>query len=259
VDTSHFKGNFPESCSLEACYADATAGDPAADTSNTWKQLLPVTRLKANHRHIFREEIRDVGCATMVRFNIYPDGGVARLRLFGRARREDRPTGAERFNHFSGAQARKALLDCCGSKKWAARMLAQKPFPSRDRLLEAADKIWAELEGKDWLEAFCHHPAVGSKKAKQKQSAVARRWSAQEQSAAQEAPTETLELLAAANQAYQAAFGHVFLICATGKTSEEILENLQQRLSNDPDLELRAAAEEQRKIMRLRLEKLLAP
>jgi allantoicase len=259
VDTSHFKGNFPESCSLEACYADATAGDPAADTSNTWKQLLPVTRLKANHRHIFREEIRDVGCATKVRFNIYPDGGVARLRLFGRARRGDRPTGAERFNHLSGAQARKALLDCCGSKKWAARMLAQKPFPSRDRLLEAADKIWAELESKDWLEAFRHHPAVGSKKAKQKQSAAARRWSAQEQSAAQEAPTETLELLAAANQAYQAAFGHVFLICATGKTSEEILENLQQRLSNDPDLELRAAAEEQRKIMRLRLEKLLAP
>ena len=76
---------------------------------------------------------------------------------------------------------------------------------------------------------------------------------------AQKAPRETLELLTTANRAYQAAFGHVFLVCATGKTSEEILQNLQQRLSHDPDLELRIAAEEQRKITRLRLEKLLAP
>jgi allantoicase len=260
VDTSHFKGNFPESCSLEACYAGATASDPAAGTSNMWKQLLPMTRLKANHRHMFREEIRDVGCTTNVRFNIYPDGGVARLRLFGRAQgREDRPTGAWRFHQLSEAQARKALLDCCGSKKWTARMLKQRPFPSVDRLLAAADETWAELERKDWLEAFRHHPAIGSRRPKQKQSAASRRWSAREQSVAQKAPPETLERLAAANQAYQAAFGHVFLICAAGKTGEEILENLQQRLSNAPDLELRVAAEEQRKITRLRLEKLLAP
>ena len=260
VDTSHFIGNFPESCSLEACYADATASVPTADASTPWRQLLPITRLKANHRHIFRKEIHDADCVTNVRFNIYPDGGVARLRLFGRAQRpEDRLTGTERFNHLRRAQAQKALLDCCGSKKWAARMLAQMPFPSADRLLEAADKTWAELDRKDWLEAFGHHPAIGGKKAKQKQSAAARRWSAREQSMAQKAPRETLELLTTANRAYQAAFGHVFLVCATGKTSEEILQNLQQRLSHDPDLELRIAAEEQRKITRLRLEKLLAP
>jgi OHCU decarboxylase len=166
--------------------------------------------------------------------------------------------GIERINQLPEADARSALLDCCGAREWVARVLAHKPFASGDQLLETADRVWAELQPEVWLEAFRHHPAIGSSKAKQKQSATARKWSTGEQSVAQKASAETLSLLAAANREYHDKFGHVFLICATGKTSEEILQSLQRRLPNDRDAELRIAAEEQRKITRLRLQKLLA-
>lgn len=261
VDTKHFKGNFPESCSLEVFYGGSEGGSTIPESG--WKLLMPRTKLKADHRHAFRAELHDAGAATHVRFSIYPDGGVSRLRLFGRAEHaEERLRGIERFNHTPRAQARKALLECCGSKKWAGEMVRQMPFASVERLLDAADKTWAAFGHKDWLEAFQHHPPIGGKTAgpaKTKQSAKSREWSVGEQSIAQEsASTETLAMLAAANHAYEAAFGNVFLICATGMTSEEVLRCLQQRFSNDPEIELRIAAEEQRKITRLRLEKLLA-
>jgi allantoicase len=258
VDTAHFKGNFPESCSLDMCYAEASEATTIPETA--WKPLLQRTKLKADHRHVFRKELQSASPATHVRFNISPDGGVSRLRLFGRAERlEDRLKGIERFNHIPRAQASKALLDCCGSKKWADEMLRQRPFASADHLFDVADKTWRALGRKDWLAAFRHHPPIGGKAAKVKQSAKARSMSAGEQSAAQKGSQETLAILAAANRAYEAAFGSVFIICATGKSSEEILQSLQQRLANDPETELQIAAEEQRKITRLRLERLLAP
>ena len=124
--------------------------------------------------------------------------------------------------------------------------------------MEAADRVWSALDQEDWLEAFRHHPPIGGKTAEKKQSGTAHRWSAGEQSHAQSASEGTRAQLAEANQAYYAKFGNVFLICATGKTAEEILENLRLRLANDPETERHIAAEEQRKITRLRLEKLLA-
>lgn len=257
VDTSHFKGNFPESCSLEACYIKR-AGEDAALESAAWQTILERTPLKADRRHTFREQLKEVGPATHLRLNIYPDGGIARLRIFGRAERpEDRLKGVERFNRISAAAARQALEDCCGSKRWTELMLAQRPFESKANFFEAEELIFGQLRRRDWLEAFRHHPPIGAKKPKARQSSTARRWSAGEQSAAQKAQPETLAVLGAANQAYEAAFGYTFLICATGKTSEEILKDLQQRLGNDPEIELRVAAEEQKKITRLRLEKLL--
>jgi allantoicase len=259
VDTTHFKGNYPDSCSLESCYVERDAAGNPATAWPTWKQLLPQSKLKPNRRHTFREQIQDASPCTHVRFNIYPDGGVSRLRVFGRAERPtDRLTGIERFNQDSIAHVRKALFDCCGSKKWVEQILARRPFQSAEQLFDASDKIWASLSRREWLAAFRHHPPIGAAQAKGKQSETARRWSASEQSVAQKASPETLAVLTAANQAYQAAFGYVFLISAQGKTSEEILKNLQQRLSNNPEVELRNAAEEQRKITRLRLEKLLA-
>jgi allantoicase len=259
VNTKHFIGNFPESCSLEGCYIEAA--NASAIPESAWKPLLSRTKLNADHKHLFRMKPSDSGAATHVRFSIFPDGGVNRLRLFGRAERaEEKLKGIERLNQLSHAhsQARKALLDCCGSKRWADEMIRQMPFASAEQLYDTADKMWASLARKDWLEAFRHHPPIGGKAAKSKQSANSVKWSAAEQVAAQKGPAETLALLAAANRAYEAAFGRVFLICATGKSSEEILRALQQRLSNDPEIELRIAAEEQRKITRLRLEKLLA-
>jgi allantoicase len=257
VDTAHFKGNFPESCSLEACYIGQKENKDANLEFAAWRELLPRTPLRANRRHFFRE-LQDGGAVSHVRFNIYPDGGVSRLRIFGGpAPPEDQLKGLTRVNQLPAEQARKALLDCCGSIAWADQMISQRPFAEDANLFESAEKIWTQLGRKEWLRAFRHHPPIGSKRSKSKQSGTARQWSAGEQSAAQTSSPETLAVLAAANQAYQATFGYVFLICATGKSGDEILRSLRQRLANDPEIELRVAAEEMRKIMRLRLEKLL--
>ena len=259
VDTAHFKGNFPDSCSLEACHAASHSPDAFLTAPHVWRELLPQTKLKANYRHVFGK-LNNAGSATHVRFNIFPDGGVSRLRLLGRADRSvaEHAKSMARFHSLAPAQARQALLDCCGSQKWADQMLKRMPFPDLAYALDTADKTWAALVPADWLEAFRHHPPIGAKRAEKTQSAKAKKWSKGEQSVAQTAPPQTLAALANANQEYQKRFGHVFLICATGKTSEEILASLQQRLANDSDVELRIAAEEQRKITRLRLEKLLA-
>jgi OHCU decarboxylase len=148
-------------------------------------------------------------------------------------------------------------MDCCGCKRWAEQLAALRPFATRAQFFEASDKIWNALSHDHWVEGFRHHPPIGGKQAAAKQSATARRWSSAEQSTAQAAAPALLAALAEGNRAYAAKFGYVFLICATGKTSEEILQSMQQRMSNDPETELRVAAEEQRKITRLRLEKLL--
>ncbi len=262
VDTAHFKGNFPESCSLEGCYIERGRFENAPEQSTAmvsaeWKEMLPRTALKANRVHLFRK-LQDVGAVSHVRFNIYPDGGVSRLRIYGRpVRLEDQLKGIDRINQLPADEVRKALLDCCGSRAWVDQMLAQRPFADDAQLFENADRIWARLGRKEWLRAFRHHPPIGSKRAKSKQSNAARQMSAGEQSAATKSSPETLKVMQAANQAYQATFGHVFLICATGKSADDILKSLQVRLSNSSDTELRVAAEENRKITQLRLEKLL--
>jgi allantoicase len=258
VDTAHFKGNFPDGCSVEICHAEGADAESSRLGAANWRQLLPRVPLKADHIHVFRRELHDGGAATHVRLNIYPDGGVSRFRVFGRAvQAADRLTGIARLNQLSRKQAGVALYDCCGSKKWVEQVLAHRPYADASALLDSAEEAFASLGRKDWLTIFRSHPAIGAKKAKTKQSATARGWSAGEQSGAQEASHETLAVLAAANEAYEATFGHVFLICATGKSSEEILKSLQQRLGHDAETEMRIAGEEQRKITRLRLEKLL--
>jgi OHCU decarboxylase len=137
-------------------------------------------------------------------------------------------------------------------------MLASRSFLSADELTQAADEIWNSLSRKEWLQAFRHHPRIGAKKAQRKQSVKAGEWSAKEQSGVARASRNARAVLAAANRAYEAKFGHIFIICAAGKSAEEIQQELQRRLGNDRETELRIAAEEQRKITRLRVEKLLA-
>jgi allantoicase len=257
VDTAHFKGNYPDSCALQAASVKNSPVDASNGSSLNWEQLLPNTKLKPNHRHVFTK-VQHPGVATHVRLQIFPDGGVSRLRLFGRAQiLVDRTKSLERFNRLPRQRVLRALLDCCGSKKWAQQVAARRPFAGEEELFAAADKIWSALSREDWFEAFLHHPPIGETRAKAKQSATASRWSAKEQSSAKKAAPEVLEALAAQNRAYAKRFGYVFLICATGKTSEDILNALRHRLPNDPDAELHIAAEEQRKITRLRLEKLL--
>jgi allantoicase len=258
VDTAHFKGNYPDSCSLEAACAENQVVDATNADSLAWEEVLPNTKLRANHRHVFAK-LKHGRSVTHVRLLIFPDGGVSRLRLIGRPQVVADPTKSlNTFDRLPKQKAIKMLMDCCGSRKWAEQMVAYRPFVDATKLCAAADKIWFELEEKDWLEAFRHHPPIGGRHAKAKQSTTASRWSAKEQFAAQKASSETLEALATENQRYAEKFGYVFLICATGKSSEEILSALRRRMPNDRQTELRTAAEEQCKITRLRLEKLRA-
>jgi allantoicase len=253
VDTTHFKGNFPESCSLEASYSES------ADLSNTrWQELLPQKRLKAHARQIFRPAARLEDAVSHVRFNIYPDGGVSRLRIFGRpAVSATASKGLERLNRVPERQLQRELLDCCGSREWARRMAARRPLTSAEHVYSAADELWQSLGAEHWLEAFHHHPRIGERRAKAKQSAKSRSWSAKEQSGMDRAPAETLAELEQLNRDYEARFGFIFIICASGKTPDQSLQALRQRLENQREAELRIAAEEQRKITRLRLERLL--
>jgi len=146
---------------------------------------------------------------------------------------------------------------CCGSGEWVRRMLARRPFGSAEALLAAADEVWWSLAPADWLEAFAHHPRIGERQAAAAQSATARGWSADEQRGAAAAGDDVKAALAAGNREYERRFGHIYLVCATGKSAPELLALLRQRLTNAPDAELRVAAGEQAKITRLRLRKLL--
>jgi len=167
-------------------------------------------------------------------------------------------TVLDQLNRFSPAQAEAEFLKCCGSRNWARSLTDARPFIDLDALFQKADSVWWSLSDEDWLEAFRAHPKIGGQKAASSQSEQARSWSAQEQSGVENAVTETKAALAAGNQEYEERFGFIFIVCATGKNSEEMLAILNARLQNDRETELRLAAEEQRKITRLRLEKLLS-
>ena len=166
-------------------------------------------------------------------------------------------TALNQLNTISASQAEAEFLKCCGSQKWAQQMSQRRPFADISDLLTNAHSIWWSLDGADWLEAFSHHPKIGEKQAAAAQSSAARAWSEQEQSQASAAAPETLEKLAQANRDYERQFGYIFIVCATGKSSAEILSLLQERLKNSPESELPIAAAEQAKITELRLLKLL--
>ena len=154
------------------------------------------------------------------------------------------------LNSLAADAAIGQFLRCCGSRRWAAAMTAARPFQTFDDVLSTADAIWTALDQPDWLEAFEAHPKIG-------ETGTAG-WSTREQAGVAAATTDVRDRLAAANRKYEARFGYIFIVCATGKSAYEVLDLLHDRLHNDTDTELRAAADEQRKITRLRLAKLLA-
>jgi 2-oxo-4-hydroxy-4-carboxy-5-ureidoimidazoline decarboxylase len=160
------------------------------------------------------------------------------------------------INALSPGDAYTALLRCCGSTLWANAMLAKFPFASTVELMEAADKIWFGLDRVDWLEAFAAHPRIGDVETLRKKFATTAAWCEGEQAGVSEASDGVLKKLSAGNEEYEERFGYIFIVCATGKTAAEMLELLESRLSNHADTELRVAAGEQAKIIKLRLEKL---
>lgn len=160
------------------------------------------------------------------------------------------------LNALDAAAARAELMRCCGSAAWAAAMAAGRPYPDRAAVLAAADRHWDALPKAGRLEAFSHHPRIGERQLRQRFAASAA-WASQEQAGAAAATDEVIAALAEGNRAYEARFGHVFLVCATGKSAPEMLGILRARLPNGPDAEFAVACAEQAKITRLRLEKLL--
>ena len=152
------------------------------------------------------------------------------------------------------ADARATLSACCGSSRWVEQMLARRPFGTRAALLNTAREEWWALSPADWLEAFSHHPRIGDRASLAARFPATHHLSAREQAAIADATVDVLTALADANQAYLDRFGFIFIVCATGKTANEMLELLRERLPNDPDTELRIAAEEQARITALRLD-----
>ena len=162
------------------------------------------------------------------------------------------------LNQLSAEHAEPEFLKCCGSRPWAQLMTTARPFANVEALVAEANRIWWSLSEEDWLEAFRAHPKIGEKKAATVQSAQAAAWSAKEQAHVTTASENTLAELAQRNREYEDRFGFIFIVCASGKSSDEMLSILNDRLENDPQTELRVAANEQQKITRLRLEKLLS-
>ncbi len=165
--------------------------------------------------------------------------------------------GLETVNQQSPEEARHTFMQCCTSSAWVERMAASRPFQGADILFETADRHWSELGTTDYLEAFEGHPKIGDVSSLRAKYANTKALAGAEQSGVNTATEETLKALADGNTAYEEKFGFIFIVCATGKSAEEMLELLNQRLPNDRETELRNAAEEQRKITRIRLEKLV--
>lgn len=157
------------------------------------------------------------------------------------------------LNHLNGlpaAEAEAALRGCCASARWAAAVAAGRPYPGAAALLDAAERAWWALEPGDWLEAFAAHPRIGERD-------VAEERARQEQAGVAGSSPSTMAALAEGNRRYEERFGHVFLVCAAGRSGDELLAALRRRLASDPASELRTAAREQAAITRLRLEALL--
>jgi len=157
------------------------------------------------------------------------------------------------WNAMDVEDAAAAALPCCGSSEWARQLAALRPFASFEELSEASDKVWWALPQGDWQQAFDSHPRIGQGHAKAA-TEKSLQWSAGEQAAA--TPDEAAKAaLREGNACYEARFGRIFIVCATGKSAAEMLGILEQRVKNDDAAEMREAAEQQRQITQLRLRK----
>ena len=161
------------------------------------------------------------------------------------------------LNTLPAEKAVKELLQCCGSERWGQEMANHRPYEDLGTLVRTANDIWWSLQPDDWLEAFRSHPKIGEKKAAESVSSQSREWSGQEQAGVSNASLKTVDSLATLNRAYEEKFGFIFIICASGKSPEEMLAALRERLNNDAATELSIAAGEQSKITELRLKKLI--
>jgi allantoicase len=191
-----------------------------------------------------------------VRLEIHPDGGVARFRVLGSP---DKAAVADRMvtwlNALHVPEATARFASCCGAGSWASQMARRRPFPDAPTVLATASEVFTSLTAADWEEAFAAHPRIGERAGRQDERGEA--WSEREQSGVTEAAARVRAALAEGNLAYEDRFDRTYIVRAAGRSAEELLSLLEERLANDPEEELRVAAGEQREITALRLERLL--
>jgi OHCU decarboxylase len=161
-----------------------------------------------------------------------------------------------RLNALPRDRAEEELRAVCGSTAWARAVAERRPFADPSALVDAAEAAWDALAKADWLEAFAAHPRIGE--SRMAGGSDASTWSREEQARAMGSEAGIRARLAEAQRRYEERFGHVFLICASGKTAEDIITACSARLDSEPAAELDVAAGEERKIGRLRLAKCLA-
>lgn len=156
--------------------------------------------------------------------------------------------GVTGVNTLNPRAARAVFLECCASARWADAMVSARPFVDEATVYAIAAANWRALGPADWHEAFAAHPRIGER---------ADGRSASEQAGALSAGDFARAELARVNAEYEARFGHIYLVCASGRSGSELLADARARMKNDPATELNVAAEELRKITQLRLTRLL--
>jgi 2-oxo-4-hydroxy-4-carboxy-5-ureidoimidazoline decarboxylase len=162
-----------------------------------------------------------------------------------------------RWNSLDLADASREVLPCCGSQAWADALSSQRPISEEASLVQASAAIWLALPEDAWQEAFDSHPRIGQRHAQTRATDESLQWSAQEQRSALSEEEAARLALQEANHRYEQKFGRIFIVCASGKTTGEILAVLETRMQNDTATELREAAEQQRQITQLRLRRWL--
>ncbi|MGH9246969.1 MAG: allantoicase [Acidimicrobiales bacterium] len=237
VDTTHFKGNAPGWISVDAAAAD-----------DDWTEIIPRRPVAPNRHHLV--EAQASRAATRIRLNLYPDGGIARLRVYGRP--DSDALEAIRLaylNRLYDDEARRLFGVACRVGRFIDSMMAARPLADGRAVLDAAEGAFAALEEPDWLEAFASHPRIGER--------TRHPWAAREQAGTAGAPAEILEALAEGNARYEERFGFPFIVFASGRSAGEVLAALHERLAHDRPEELTRAAAEQRRIAALRLRHML--
>ncbi len=164
----------------------------------------------------------------------------------------------DELNRLDEEKATQAFTQCCAAQRWVERMVIDRPFESLNEMLEISDRIWEECDFDDYLEAFEGHPRIGDVESLAMKYANTKGWAGGEQKGVEGADASVIQRLADGNKSYEEKFGHIFIVCATGKSAAEMLALLEARMGNPPEYEINVAAEEQNKITRLRLKKLLA-
>lgn len=163
----------------------------------------------------------------------------------------------EKLNSLEKNTLKEEFLKCCGSNNWAENLVNEFPFESEQELFSKSDNVWNSLNKNDYLEAFSQHPKIGDINSLAKKFANTKGWAENEQSGVNSANQQVIEELAEYNDIYDKRFGYIFIVCATGKSAQEMLDILKSRVDNDAEKELKIASEEQNKITKIRLEKLL--